>query len=694
MVGGVVLVASVVARAAGAGDTLPPVVVRAPRTDGDLSTAPEAVTRLPGEELEASDVTRTGDLTAYAPNLTVRQSGDRKSAFIGVRGIANAPFGEPAVGIYVDGVPYLDVRDALIDLYDVAEVDVWRGPQTTRVGRNAEAGAIAIETRRPTGALSADGSVRYGNYDTQIYQAAVGGPIVQDKAYFRFAGIESKRDGYVENTFLHTGLDDRDMRAARGEILLLPIRGLELDLTGEGRHADDGAQAFTLLSQPDPFRVAYDTHGRQRTEGWLGALRATYAVDAIRLSSITSYRSLDIDRGALDLDFTPRDLAVLEDNHHLLGWTEEARIASAREDARWHWEVGGYFEGKSTHPDLTARADSTQLIQAPPPIGLGLPFTEPVSNVQHGDIHADTRAGFGRSRIALGDRAELTLGFRYESYTIAMDRTHLLSAPAEHVVAPAVPPFHVRDGTSAWLPETALAYRVAPFLLSYVRIARGYRPGGFSPFSDDPVAAAFRPQFDWSYEAGAKSTWLEDRLAANLSVFDVQVHDYQVEERVGLTSFALVNAHSVATRGVDLDATARPVRDVDVRAAFGFVDARYERFEFRGQRFDGNELQLVPPYQFSLAAQYRHRTGVFGRIELQGIGPYAFLEGNRVGQSAYQLVNATLGWQGRHVGVYAFGRNLNDATYSEFALPGGPRGSFITTPGEPRTFGILVSASF
>src|SRR5882724_4278033 len=238
-----------------ADDTLPTIEVTAPPV---RSEQPASATILTRDDLDGSVIEGTEDLTAHAPGLSARASGDRKSSFIGMRGISNGGIGASSVGIYVDDIPLGDLRGPLVDLYDVERVEVLRGPQLTTFGRAAEAGAIHIVTSQPGNTLHGDTSIRYGNYDTQVYQASVRGPIREDVAFFSLASIESRRDGYVRNVFRHEPLDDRDLLAGRARLVLRPLRALEVTLTGEGQRADDGPQALVLLDQPHPFRVAYD----------------------------------------------------------------------------------------------------------------------------------------------------------------------------------------------------------------------------------------------------------------------------------------------------------------------------------------------------------------------------------------------------------------------------------------------------
>jgi iron complex outermembrane receptor protein len=681
---------SILADAEEAPTVLEPVVVTAP-----VERTPAAETVLPEKQLEAALVETTADLGTRAPDLVVQQGGDRRSNYVQIRGIANTPQATESVGLYVDGIPYADQRASVIPLFDVEAVEVLRGPQNFRFGRSADAGAINVRTRTPGPELGARGSVLFGNFATQIYEASADGPLGSDRVRFSLAGLESRRHGYIENVFLDEPLDDRDLLAGRGKLLLRPLPQLEIALTGEAQHADEGSRALVLLGSPDPFQVAYNTPGSERTDAYLGALRAAYESELVHVTSLTARRSWDTDHSTFDADFSPRNELVLVDDYSFVDWTQEVRLASPDPGARWRWQAGAFFEDTVTRPLLAMASDSTRYIQAPPPAGLGLPFSAPVSDTQQARLHTRVAAGFGELTVALLPRLELTTGLRYQDDRFEIRRGHVFRAPSQHVRLE-TGAFKAATGSSAWLPQLTLSYRLEAPILLYATVARGYRPGGFAYLVDDLQAARFAPQRDWSWELGAKASWPEWRLSAAATAFYVLSRDFQVPERSGFTSFTVVNADQVTSRGIELSAVAYPARGLEVTTSFGYIDARYDDFRLpgRGPPLDGNRVQLVPPYNFAAAVQYTHTTGVTARIEYQGLGAYDFTEQNTAGQDAYQLLNVRLGWQGTHVGVAVFGQNLTDQTYFSFPIPGGPGGDFIVAPGAPRTFGVVASARF
>ena len=638
--------------------------------------SPPAVTVVPDETIQAMGADNVRDLVVIAPNFVVQQGGDRKSPFLGVRGLTNTTMGDSSVGLYVDGIPYADIRGAFLDLYDFDHVEVFRGPQTTIFGRNAESGALNLRTVRPGNRLSARGAIRFGAFDEQVHQAAISGPLVHDRVFLGVSAIKSSRDGFIRNTFLHDDLDSRDLAGGRGQLVVLPLPGLEVALVGEGAHADDGGKAFVRIDSPDPFEARRDTVGSSKLDTTVGALRLRYELPAIVVTALTARRFFDSYDNDDDLDLTAAPIGIIHDDHRFLDWTQELRIESPRADDRWRWRIGGFFEDTTTEPRLAA-----DLVAERPAL----------TDIQEARLEARTWAGFVQTSRQLLPGLDATAGLRVEYFRVQMRRDHFAGPLASP--PPTAPTIRASQDGVAWLPHARLAWAPHARLRVYASAARGYRPGGFSFFVDDPVAARFRPSFGWTYELGARASWLDGRLGTGLTLYWARVRDYQNFERVDLTSFVVQNAERVTSRGIEAEVTASPIRGLEVILEGGIIDAEYDRFCDQGRCFDGNTVALAPDYDFAATLAYRHPSGFVAEATCRGVGSYPFLADNTRSQGAYQLVSVRFGWEWKWFGLYAYGRNLADQIYFPFVVQGDAP-NYITTPGDPRTAGVMLVARY
>jgi iron complex outermembrane receptor protein len=187
--------------AAGAG-TLEEITVTATFRATNVQTTPLAITAINADMLEARSQTNLAQITAEAPNVSLRPAGSAfGSALVAfIRGIGQTDFNpsvEPGVAIYVDDVYYSTITGNLLDLLDLDRVEVLRGPQGTLAGRNAIGGAIKLFTRQPDGKNDAHIAVTKGTFNRTEVKGAAGFTLAPGKVYARVAAVAKSMDGYV-----------------------------------------------------------------------------------------------------------------------------------------------------------------------------------------------------------------------------------------------------------------------------------------------------------------------------------------------------------------------------------------------------------------------------------------------------------------------------------------------------------------
>jgi len=133
------------------------IIVTARKQTERLQEAPVAVTAIGADRLERIGATDISDLSGRAPNVTINTIGNFGSSIaVFIRGIGNGDPDstvDPSVGIYVDGVYIPRTANSSLDLFDVEQVEILRGPQGTLFGRNTAGGAVNYRTKRPTGEI-------------------------------------------------------------------------------------------------------------------------------------------------------------------------------------------------------------------------------------------------------------------------------------------------------------------------------------------------------------------------------------------------------------------------------------------------------------------------------------------------------------------------------------------------------------
>ena len=234
------------------------IVVTAQRTSEKLQNVPIAVSAFNSEALEKQQIKNTSDLQLTLPNVTFTKTNFTSSSFT-IRGIGDLCVGttcDSATAIHYNDAPLFGTRLFEGEFYDLAQIEVLRGPQGTLYGRNATSGVVNFRTAKPslTG-MAASAELEYGNYNSVKAKGMINVPLGSIAAV-RVAGFYLNRDGYTKNTFNNTKIDDRDMYGIRGSIRIQPSSGTTIDFMGQYFHEKDSRMRIQKqLCQRDPTGV-------------------------------------------------------------------------------------------------------------------------------------------------------------------------------------------------------------------------------------------------------------------------------------------------------------------------------------------------------------------------------------------------------------------------------------------------------
>jgi iron complex outermembrane receptor protein len=725
------------------------IVVTARRREERLLDVPVAVTALSAATLEKYQATDLGGIQGTVPNVNLVQGrGSTSNANIFIRGIgqpdALQTF-DPAVGIYVDGVYMSRIQGALFNLFDVERVEVLRGPQGTLYGKNTVGGAVNVVSRKPsTTEFRAAGSVTYGSYDQWLINGYASAPLVTDKLALSVAGVFDRRDGVVIDPLTGRDYNDRNQWAARGILRATPSDAVELILSGDyykQRNAAALGQATAPLTGLLGFPVLKPAYpnGRewnyrastslapgqgQRVDHWgLGFTANIDLTDSLTFTSITGYRKLSPD---YYLDF---DATELEVSDAFVGVRQE----QFSQELQLKYDKGplsGVFGLYYLNEDVTSHQEAysdnlVYLSLAGPP----LTFTRFIDD----DQNTKSYAAFGQFTYDFTEQFSLTAGLRYskerKSYTrLTTTVTGGVTGGRFEFPNNLPAPFNTLDSVDfdAWTPTVSLSFKPTADTLLYASASRGFKSGGFNGRVNgigdvtvvvDGVATIqpfFRPETVWTYETGAKGSFLNGRVQLAGDVFYSTYKDFQA--RVGGGSagaFPVLNAGELRIWGIEFEATVKPVREWTIRSSFGYLNAKYEEFA-DGRRAPayscnptGNQVVCEPPFappvSFSIASDYAIPLGDAGALTLGGDARFVdkhFLSiDNRPGltEPGYWLVNAFVQFDAAGGRYYVRGgvRNLTKSIYrtdgQEFSSIGNIQTAYF---GDPRTWNVTAGFRF
>jgi iron complex outermembrane recepter protein len=223
------------------GAALETVTVTSSKIGGDVQNIPISITALSQEQLTATQTAGGPDLIKQVPNMTFTKT-NFSGYSIQIRGIGTQAISvttDPAVAVALNDMPFIRNHFFEQEFYDVAQVEVLRGPQGTLYGRNATAGVVNLTSAKPGDQFEAMASAELGNYHQRRFEGMINVPVVDDRLDIRVAGEWTKRQGYSFNSDTNSRIDGRDLWSSRVTIGWKPFEDLQTFLVWEHFSEDD-----------------------------------------------------------------------------------------------------------------------------------------------------------------------------------------------------------------------------------------------------------------------------------------------------------------------------------------------------------------------------------------------------------------------------------------------------------------------
>lgn len=669
------LCAGFAAQASAEDAVLEEIVVRGELRESALDSTASSISVLAIDAIDAASVNHLEELLGRLPNVNFA-SGASRARFIQIRGIGErGQFSEPlnpSVGLLLDGVDMSGIGTAAT-LFDVEQIEVFRGPQGTLYGANALAGLINVTTPRPSDSFSARATVDAANFDGRGLGAIVSGPL-GERAGVRLAARSYRDDGFIRNAFLNR--DDttrRDEETLRAKLLWEPREDSELALTLGRIAIDNGYDNFSL----DNDRVTRsDSPGQDEQDTVYGsAVWSSPLSGDHRLSASLGHADSEIDYG-YDEDWT-------FDGFHPFGYsstdryrrdrsttTADVRILSPTgEDIEW---VAGVF-GLTQAVDLVR--DYTFLPG---------PFTS--------DYDIDRVALYGEATFTIGDAWRLRAGLRAERHrSDYTDSEGLNFSPSDDLLGG----------------RLVLERDLSTGALLYGSVTRGYKAGGFNTDGSlDADLREFEPEVLWNFETGLKQGFWDGRLQMRAALFYMLRDDVQIATSVvrvrpdGSSEFIdfIGNGAEGTNFGAELeiDVAINDRFAADLR--LGLLDTEFRDYvNGAGEDLSDREQAHAPSYQLQAGLDYATESGWFGRLAVEARDAFFFSDSHDVRSDAYALVHASAGFQGERWSVTVWGRNLADEDFAVrgFFFGNDPRDDYtargFTQLGEPRRYGLSLT---
>ncbi|MDE0680376.1 MAG: TonB-dependent receptor [Gammaproteobacteria bacterium] len=692
--------------------TLEEIVVTARKRSESLQEIPESVTVIDSDLVEVARISNIKDFSVLVPNLHVSTNFRQGLSFVTIRGLITPQVGEAPIAFVVDGVTVPNLEFINQDLDQIERIEVLRGPQGALYGKNAIGGAINIITKQPGEELEGYVDLSLGEGNDRRIAASIGGPLAGNSVRFRLSADYRDFDGLITNGFLDEKVDYVDGAAGVRGLLAVDIdEASSIALHGRYRDTTQGTNymSFITLGQLNDFSIGPTQNAVGIDEQEIWTVSAKYDRELPGGGLLTAIAGLNHSRDDQfsDADFTSLPAVdanfffpstqinlIEEDSLNL-----EARISSP-DDAQLRWLAGAFFETR----DRIVQFD--QIFDDPGTARVTLADAKPllVNSNDHdpADLwvsvfptdgertNQDTSAFafFGQVNYDLSDALELTLALRYdEEERKAIDERVRFTEDSR-----------VEDTFSELQPKVSAAWSFADNALASFTWSRGFRSGGFNEYAPT-VTRFYGKEVSDTFEAGVKTSWLDDRLTLNGAAFYITQDNAQFT-RFNSTTFTLenLNVQEVEISGFEAELVLRATDAVDFRFGFGVIDNEITKNSgidpYTGldlAQTVGNTMPYVSDYNFTASVDFNQplANGRWLRARLSGnaMGPRSFdIFNDLTGESDSRFfADASIGLYSDDWTISLYASNLTDEDAAETVFFYNP---LIRFPNQPRQVGI------
>ena len=676
---------------------------------------PYSSTVIGRKEIEERHITSLKELSSFAPNFYQPDYGSRMTSSIYVRGFGSR-IDQPVIGMNIDDTPVMNKNNYDFELFDIADIEIIRGAQSTLYGRNTAAGTINIKTLSPLSFQGKRFTLEYGTANTVRVKAShYAAPT--DNFGWSASVYYNHTDGFFTNSYDGTKCDGGDNFSARLRVQRLWDERWSFDNSLSVGYTDEGGYAYRYYDTESGrlMPVNYSDDCSYRRFNISDGATVRYTLPQLVISSTTGYSYTD-DRMRIDNDFLPQSYFTLGQYQREHSITQEF-MAKSKNSGPFNW-LGGFFAFYK-HQDLSApvlfKEDGINALILDG-ANKGLQSAMPGSELQ-----------FDSDRMLINDEFEtptygaslygqvsydkgnwnLTAGIRADYEKSEMDyNSHAAINFRLYPNMSTFVPLHTSfkgsntiDATEV-MPKFSATYRHCKGSI-YASVAKGYKAGGFNtqlfsdilqsrmkndlmgqfglhldntPVYDDASATTYRPEESWNYEIGTHLAPLSDgslNISATLFLIDCKNQQLTIFPEGMTTGRMMSNAGESRSYGaeISMDYTYGRLR---IDGSYGYTNARFRTYRSGNNDYSGNYLPLAPRETASANISYRlpvsekfakHMTLNLG---WNGTGRIYWDEENRLSQPFYSLMSASLNWEKGHFGASLWGKNILDEEYKAF----------------------------
>ncbi|TMP37627.1 TonB-dependent receptor [Pseudoalteromonas rubra] len=704
------------------------IVVQGQKIDRTLQDTPSSVAVVTSKDMEQNNLQNINDAFSMMPNV----SGDFNDGFR-IRGVDSFSVSGGGnsflTSMYLDGapLPFRMVKSGGLSVWDLAQVEVFRGPQSTLQGRNALAGAIMIRSQDPTYEPSAKFKATVGQHGQQEFAFAGGMGLIDDMLAFRVSYEDKETDGDIDNITRGDTSNFEESQTLRTKVLFEPNDDIDVLLTYTNNENRFGVfwSLYDFGESPFDRTVDFNSPIWEETKTDIYNLEVTWDVnETTSFHSITTYNESDYGYN-WDGDMQPTQ--IVKDNANRRTdetFSQELRLTYESDD------IQAAFGLYTSQVDVDDRAEGQRILTLQQAVGVsdfttavtgllmqqGLPVEvaaqtaamaaplypniDPVVlNMNYGLAQKiKTAAVYGDVTWSVTDQIDLLAGLRYDTeeqtnsadnaYTIDNHLPDPTQVPAQlsplvtginaylngfAASASGVEPESSED-FSAWLPKLGATYHFNQDMSTSFIYQKGYRSGGVGFNMARSRIFSYEPEYTNNYELSFRSVWLDGKLVVNANAFMLEWKDQQVKQRLSgaLYDTETVNAGESEVKGWEAEVFYYPSKNWSVTAGAGLAKTKFT--EFGPQT--GRPFADAPDWTANVASNYTFDNGLYVNVNAKYTGsslaymnPKVALEADKYALNNEPvnddrlIVNSQVGYKWDNYSVRLDVRNLFDKDY-------------------------------
>ena len=641
------------------------------------------------DEVNLRGATYLDEMLASAANVNFA-SGASRGRYIQIRGVGlRSQFVDPinpSVGLVIDGINYSGLGGSPL-LFDIDQVEIYRGPQGTRFGADGMAGMIQMQSANATSDPSLKLHLGAGTYNSHEAGVAASTGLTDDTSA-RVSYFRRKSDGYVNNLYLNDETQNQDEQVARFKLNSQLTAHLNSELNLHYIDINNGYDAFTLDNSRNSLA---DQPGEDNQQSYAVGLNNTYtgfdAFDvSLNLSAIDTELFYSFDEDWVCNDASKPQLCAA--GLHPEGYSSTDIYSRDRDDQALdlqfngktgNWVAGIYYQNR----DVDLERQYTWLAN---------PFAS--------TYETNNMAAYGQLATAIGPKTTLITGLRVEQYQGDYTDSNGFIEETDDIILGG---------------KVALEYQVIDRTMIYTSITRGYKAGGINSEAlakakDEGLSldadffkqhTSFDPEYLWSGEFGVKGSSLDDKFTLRLAAFymhrdNIQLKSWQVSDQQ-FTGY-VANASSGSNYGLEIEGSYQLTPNLFITGSAGYLDTKINDFVTKsGLNQDGREQAQAPKYQYAFSARYNVTDELYAMLGVEGKDDYYFSDSHNAQAPNTNLVNVSLGYEADMWAVRAWARNVFDETVPTrgFEFGNNPLDGYATQTytqlGEPRVAGVTFT---